>query len=99
LRLLAYFQCRTCEDYAIEDPKKLPLFHPAVTAFYEDHGISTRVHTEDTGSARHIFDLMTDHGEELVSEDPLRVAVTAAVDGDDVRVTIDETASIVDVSR
>jgi len=99
LRLLAYFQCRTCEDYAIADPKKLPLFHPAVTAFYEDHGISTRVHTEDTGSARHIFDLMTDHGEELVSEDPLRVAVTAAVDGDDVRVTIDETASIVDVSR
>lgn len=99
LDLLAYFQCRTCEDYAIGDPKKLPLFHPAVISFYEDHGISTRVHTEDPGSARHIFDLMTDHGEELVSEDPLRVAVTASIDGDEVRVMLDETASIVSVSR
>jgi len=99
LNLLVHFQCRTCEDYAIVDPKKLPLFHPTVAAFYEDHGVSTRVHTEDPGSARHIFDLMTEHGESLVSEDPLRVAITASVDGDEIRVTLDETARVVDVSR
>jgi hypothetical protein len=42
---------------------------------------------------------MTDQGVEVVSADPLRVAVVPSVDGDEVRVTIDETASIVDVSR
>ncbi len=99
LDLLAYFQCRTCEDYTLADPKMLPLFHPAVTAFYENHGLSTRVHTEDPGSVRHLFELMTDHGEDLLSEDPPRVAVTAAVDDDEIRVTIDETASIIDVER
>ncbi len=99
LGLLARFQCRICEDHTIVDPKQLPLFHPTVVAFYDDHGISTRVHTEDLESARRLFDLMTDHEEELVSEDPLRVAITASVDDDEVRVTIDETASIVDIRR
>lgn len=99
LALLVRFRCRVCEDYALTDPKKLPLFHPAVIAFYEEHGIATRVHTEDPGSARDLFDLMTDHDQELVSGDPLRVAITVSVDGDDVRVMLDETASVVDVRR
>jgi predicted RNA-binding Zn-ribbon protein involved in translation (DUF1610 family)/DNA-binding transcriptional ArsR family regulator len=99
LRLLAHFQCRICEDHHIVDPKRLPLFHPTVIAFYDDHGISTRVQAEDIGSARRLFDLMTDHGGELLSDDPLRVAIIASVDDDEVRVTIDETASIVDISR
>jgi len=99
LRLLAHFECRTCEDHVVVDPKRLPLFHPTVVAFYDDHGISTRVRTDDLGSARRLFDLMTDHDGEIVSEDPLRVAITASADGDEVRVTIDDTASIIDVSR
>jgi DNA-binding transcriptional ArsR family regulator len=99
LRLLAHFQCRICEDHDIVDPKRLPLFHPTVTAFYDDHGISTRVQADDLGSARRLFDLMTSHEGELLSEDPLRVVIIASVNDDEVRVTIDETASIVNVSR
>jgi len=94
-----YFECRTCEDHDIVTPKRLALFHPTVIAFYDDHGMSTRIQAEDLGSARRVFDLMTDQGREIVSEDPLRVAVIPSIDGDEVRVTIDETASIVDVSR
>lgn len=97
LELLVRFQCRTCEDYALVDPGLLALFHPAVVALYEDHGISTRVHTGDRGSARRLFDIMTDHQRELVAEDPIRMAVTAAIDDDEVRVTFDETVTIVDV--
>jgi hypothetical protein len=69
-----------------------------VVAFYEDHGVSTRIHTGELESARRLFDLMTSQQKELVSENPLRVAVTASVE-DDVSVTFDETASIVDISR
>jgi DNA-binding transcriptional ArsR family regulator len=97
--VLVRFQCRTCEDYAFVDPGHLALVHPAVVALYEDHGISTRTHTGDLDSARRLFDIMTDHEREVVSEEPLRMVVTAAVDGDEVRVTFDETASIVDVRR
>jgi hypothetical protein len=70
-----------------------------VAAFYDDHEISVRVQVDDLESARRIFDLMTNHEGELLSEDPLRVAISASVDGDSVRVTIDETASIVSVHR
>jgi hypothetical protein len=94
-----HFECRICEDHDIVTPKRLSLFHPTVIALYDDHGISTRVQADDLGSARRVFDLMTDQGVEIVSEDPLRVAVIPSVNGDEVRVTIDETASIVDVSR
>ena len=99
LRLFAQFQCRTCEEYVDIDTKQLALFHPAVVAFYENHEISTRFHADDPESARRLFDLMIDHEEELVSDDPLRIAVKVAVDDDIVSVTFDETASIVDVRR
>ena len=88
-----------CEDHDIVSPKRLSLFHPTVIGFYDDHGISTRIQADDLESARHVFDLMTDQGAEIVSEDPLQVAVIPSIDGDEVRVTIDEKASIVDVSR
>jgi DNA-binding transcriptional ArsR family regulator/predicted RNA-binding Zn-ribbon protein involved in translation (DUF1610 family) len=99
LRLLVHFECRTCEDHDIVSPKRLSLFHPTVIGFYDDHGISTRIQADDLESARRVFDLMTDQGAEIVSEDPLQVAVIPSIDGDEVRVTIDEKASIVDVSR
>ncbi len=99
LRVFAQFRCRICEDYADVDPGHLALFHPAVVALYEDHGISTRIHTEDVSSARRLFDIMTDHERELVSKNPLRMVVTAAVDDDEVSLTFDETARIIDVRR
>lgn len=99
LELLVRFQCRTCEEYLFVDPGHLALFHPAVVALYEEHGISTRIHTGDLGSASRLFEIMTDHEREIISENPLRMAVTAEVADGDVRVTFDETASIVDVRR
>jgi hypothetical protein len=99
LRLLVHFNCQFCEDHDIVTPKRLSLFHPTVIAFYDDHGISTQIRADDLGSARRVFDLMTNQGAEIVSEDPIRVAVIPSIDGDEARVTIDETANIVEVSR
>lgn len=95
----ARFQCRVCKNHSTSSPKSLALFHPAVVSFYDDHGISTRTRADDVEGVRRVFDRMDDHEMDLVSTDPPRVTVTAAVDGDDVRLTFDETAAVVDVRR
>ncbi len=95
----ARFQCRVCKDFGVPNPGWLPLFHPAVISFYDDHGISTRVQADDFESARRVYSLIYDHEWERLSEDPPRIAVTASRDGDEIRLTFDETVSVVDVQR
>lgn len=95
----ARFQCRICKNHSVSSPKGLALFHPAVIAFYNDHGVSTRVQADDFESAGRVFSLMDDHRIELIGEEPTRVAVTASFDEDEICLTFDKTASVVDVRR
>jgi hypothetical protein len=95
----ARFRCRVCKNHNVSSPKALALFHPAVLAFYDDHGVSTRIHADDFESIRRVFGLMDDLEMELVAEEPSRVTVTAALDDEDLRLTLDETAQVVDVCR
>lgn len=97
--MLARFQCRICEEYGVASPKRLALFHPAVIAFYDAHGVSTRLQAEDFESALRVYDLIDAHELEQVSEDPPRVTVTASLDGDEIHLTFDETATVIDVTR
>lgn len=97
--ILACFQCRICEEYGVPTPKRLALFHPAVVAFYENHGVSTRLQAEDFESAKRVYDLVDDHELNLVSEDPPQVTVTASLGGDEICLTFDETVTVIDVSR
>lgn len=94
-----HFQCRVCKHYAVPDPKWLAMFHPAVVAFYDAHGISIRVQADDFESARRVYGLIYDHDLEVLSADPSRVSVTASIDGDEVRLTLNVTARVVDVQR
>lgn len=93
------FQCRVCKFFAVPNPGWLPLVHPAVVSFYDDHGVSTRVQADDFESARRAYALIYDHDWERLSEDPPRIAVAASRDGDEIRLTFDETVSVVDVQR
>lgn len=95
----ALFQCRVCKDYHATKPSVLAIFHPAVIAFYDEHGVSTQWHVDDYESVKRVTNLVTDHEMELVSADPLRVAVTISYEGDELRLTYDETVTVVDVSR
>lgn len=97
--VLARFECPTCKNHNVSSPKALALFHPAVIAFYEDHGVSTRFHADDAESVRRVFELMDGHEVDLISEEPPRAEVTAHHDGDAIRLTLDETVSVVEVSR
>jgi DNA-binding transcriptional ArsR family regulator len=94
------FRCRVCKDAHYTTPTMLALFHPSVVAFYDEHGVSTQWHAEDFESVVRVQELVTDHHEmAVVSEEPLRVDVTVALDGDECRLTFDETASVIGVHR
>lgn len=95
----ARFQCRICKNHSVSSPKALALFHPAVISFYDDHGVSTRVRADDFQRVSRLCDLLDDHELVLVSEEPPRVDVTVAFDDDELRLTFDETADVVDVRR
>lgn len=95
----ARFECRICGDHGTTLPKRLALFHPAVVSFYNDHGVSTRVRADDYEAAERVHALIDQHVEGLISEDPLRVAVTVEHGSDQVRLTFDETVRVVNVNR
>lgn len=96
---LARFECQVCKNHNVSSPQALALFHPAVVAFYDNHGVSTRFRADESESVRRVFDLMGGHEMALRSEDPLRVAVTVTHAGDQLRVTFDETVTVVDVDQ
>lgn len=97
--IAAVFQCRVCKDYHATKPTVLAIFHPAVLAFYEELGVSTRWHVSDFESVKHVVKLVTDHEMTLVQEDPPRVRVTITREGDEIRLTFDESVTVVDVRR
>jgi DNA-binding transcriptional ArsR family regulator len=66
--------------------------HPAVVAFYYDHGIEFHL-----ASYEHRAYFLT-YQEELVSEDPLRIRTTIPLEGDELHVTVDGEMNVVDVS-
>jgi hypothetical protein len=95
----ARFQCRTCRNHNLSSPKALALFYPAMTAFYENHGISTRIHADDFESVARVFDLMDDQEMAVIDQEPPRAEVTATIGDDEIRLIVDERARVVDVRR
>lgn len=95
----ARFECRVCKDHGNSSPKALALFDPAVVAFYENHGVSTRFHVDDFEGLRRGFELMDAHTMDLVADDPPHVDVTVECGSDELTITFDETVSVVDVTR
>ena len=97
--VLARFQCRTCKNHNVSSLKALALLHPAVIAFYEGHGISTRIRADDPERVRRVFGLMDDQEVQVIAEDPPRATVTASVDDDAIQLTFDETATVAGVRQ
>lgn len=95
----ARFRCQVCKDHGNTSPKALALLHPAVISFYHDHGVSTRFQTNDSESLKRGFGRMHSHEMKLVSTDPPQVVVVASLDDDQVRLTFDNSVSVVDVHR
>ena len=95
----AMFRCRVCKSMHSVRPSRLCVFHPAVIAFLYDRGVTTRWHAEDLDGLEHLGEHDPSYDFEIISEDPHRVAVTVTLDGDDLRVTFDESVTVVDTSK
>jgi ssDNA-binding Zn-finger/Zn-ribbon topoisomerase 1 len=95
--VLAAFRCQTCKDSHAAPPSVLSVFHPAVVAFYYDHGVSIRWHAEEFDGLTLVGDYEPEFEQEIVSEEPSRVTVTISLDGDELSLTFDESVSIVDI--
>ncbi|WP_336327970.1 winged helix-turn-helix domain-containing protein [Halovenus sp. HT40] len=83
------YDCQQC----ITEPTSgltLALFsHPAVVAFYHDHGIDIRERSVWE------FPVFAGESERIESEEPLRASTTFTVNGDELTLTVDEHLSVV----
>lgn len=91
------FRCPICKDHNRATPARLAMFHPAAIAFYHNHGISMWWRADDIESVTRMVDYHLRHEMSLVSEEPPNVEVTIRLQGDELRLTFDETVSVVDV--
>lgn len=93
----AHFQCRVCKDYHGTTPAVVSVFHPAVIAFYYDHGIAPRWHADEYDGLTLVGVHDPEHEMSSVSKDPPEVEVEITLDGDELRLRFDETLSVVEV--
>jgi hypothetical protein len=91
--MLVSHVCEVCK-YSWRLPTLFyPTREPAVVAFYHEHGIDFDLATYEQRT------LLLDYGEEVVSEDPLRIRITVPVADEELRLTFDETMTTVDITR
>lgn len=89
---MVYHVCEVCRFVSQIPTLLYPPIHPAVVAFYYDHGVEFDLASHEQRA------YLLDYEEELVSEDPLRIRITIPLEGDELQVTYDEQMSVVDVS-
>ncbi|WP_135820436.1 winged helix-turn-helix domain-containing protein [Halostella litorea] len=84
-----HYACDRCDTSMFANVEAHVLFRPAVVAFHHERGIDV------TETALWDLDWAVTPRAEAVSTDPLRVEVPVAVDGDELRVTVDADAAVV----
>jgi hypothetical protein len=70
-----------------------PTRHPAVVAFYYDHGVEFDLATYEQRT------LLLEYEEKLLSEDPLHIRISISLDDEALQLTYDEQMEVVDVNR
>ena len=89
---MVYHACAVCKSRWKLPTLLYPPTHPAVIAFYYDHGITFDLASHEQRS------YLLEYQEEVVSDDPLRIRTTIPLHGDELRITFDEQMSVVDVN-
>ncbi len=89
-KTLAILACSVCRNYHAASPKTLVMNHPAVVAFYYDHGIELQCTGGDVEALRQRQRLSTRNEQTAVSTDPPRVEVTVQYEDDELLLALDE---------
>ncbi|WP_440008359.1 winged helix-turn-helix domain-containing protein [Halomicrococcus sp. SG-WS-1] len=101
--VMARFRCPVCKASGEYVPSCswLVMHHPAVIAFYADHGVPLQ-YDDDSGSFQPRYrdvDPKEDIDFELITTDPPRVRVTFQHEGAELELTLDENVNVIDVSE
>lgn len=90
--------CTVCKSSGQGSPGIKVLFHPAVVAFYYDHGVEIGF-TGDTTFQDVIrtLNLVERFEEEVVASDPLRIRVTVSHEGEELHLLLNENMSVIEV--
>lgn len=84
-------RCGRC-GYGVATPVAAALRdHPDVVSFYRDHGVDLR--------ERPLWRVGTEWRERLLAEDPPRIAVTSAIEGDRLELLLDEDLTVEETRR
>lgn len=94
----ARFVCTICKNKMWGPPSILVVTHPEVIVFFTDHSVEFGYETSDIGGVGRVLDVIRKYDiAELVTTDPVRVAVVYRCNGDELRVTLDESVSVLAV--
>jgi hypothetical protein len=93
----ARWVCTTCKNAGHGPPGPNLALHARVVSFYADRGLEIGYETTDFENVVRMPTAMSDHEQEVVSTDPIRVRVTIRYAGDRLRVLIDDSMHIVEV--
>ncbi|WP_158056607.1 winged helix-turn-helix domain-containing protein [Halorussus halophilus] len=97
--VVARFRCSVCKRHHQMVPWWLVIDHPAVVAFYYDHGVPLQYEDGIHFQPRIELHLQAHHSQELISTDPPLVRVRIQYEGDELRLTLDEELNVIDVSE
>lgn len=92
--------CTVCKSWAEGQPGFKLLFHPAVVAFYYDHGVEVGFtgNTEYTTLLR-MMDIVENLEQEVMATDPPRVRATFSHGGDELHLLLDEELNVLEVTE
>lgn len=88
--------CTVCKYRGQAPPSVAAVVHPAVSAFYHDHGIDIGYTIDDFEESQQVLEIMRGHEQALLSTDPARVLVTIRHDGAGFSPIFDEEMKIVE---
>ncbi|WP_415380984.1 hypothetical protein [Halosimplex sp. TS25] len=94
--LTVRFRCPVCKDWARGTMGVVAKYHPAAVAFYYDHGLTLQYGFNDVASINDRLERGVTSSE-VLSEDPLTVRVTLALDGDELALDLAEDLTVLDV--
>lgn len=94
--ILIQKQCTVCKFTGAAAPTDLVTHHPAVVAFYYDHGIDVQ-YDLDFEVVTRLIELEGNHEQTIEATDPLRILVTVSLEGDEISLRFDETGRVIEV--
>lgn len=93
--ILALYQCTVCKFTTGGPPSSIVSQHPAVIAFYYQHGVNFQFGLDFQQITR-VLELGEAHEQTLESTDPLRIRVTVRYEGDELNLLLDRELNVIE---